>query len=171
MTEAEQPVSTTSQADKYPLATRLQRFLAVLIDEIIVLTILIPVAADSDYMKNLQQGLAPTYQDALLLNLAMVLLFILIHSYFLNRYGQTVGKRLMGVAIVNVKTGRILPLSKVIVLRYMPIWLASVIPFTSLLVPLFDALFIFRPDKRCIHDHIAGTKVIDVRPKPTPTLH
>lgn len=172
MSETEQPSNPASAADKYPLATRLQRFIAVLIDEIIALAILIPIVSDSDYMKNIQQGQVPTYTDALLLNLAMVLLFILLHSYFLNRYGQTIGKRIVGVAIVNISSGRILPLSKVIILRYLPLWLASVIPFTSLVVPLFDALFIFRPDRRCIHDHIAGTKVIDVRAaRQTRTLH
>jgi uncharacterized RDD family membrane protein YckC len=32
----------------------------------------------------------------------------------------------------------------------------------NLILPLLDALFIFRQDRRCIHDLIAGTKVVQL---------
>jgi hypothetical protein len=36
------------------------------------------------------------------------------------------------------------------------------IPFIGNFVNLADALFIFGEEHRCLHDHIAGTKVISV---------
>lgn len=162
MTEPEQ-TQADSQQEKYPLAGRFQRLVAVIIDEVIAIIILVPFISGSNYIKYMEQGQTPAYEDALLLVAAQILIFILLQSYFLSRYGQTIGKRMMGIAIVDFNTGRILPLGKLIMMRYTPIWIAAVIPVTSVIVPLIDALFIFRPDRRCIHDHIANTKVINVR--------
>ena len=46
-------------------------------------------------------------------------------------------------------------------LRLVPIHLISQVPFAGGFVGLADSLFIFRQDKRCIHDLIAGTKVVE----------
>jgi uncharacterized RDD family membrane protein YckC len=40
------------------------------------------------------------------------------------------------------------------------------IPVVNFILPLLDALFIFREDRRCIHDLIAGTKVIQLDGSP-----
>ena len=42
-------------------------------------------------------------------------------------------------------------------------WLAGRVPVVGILLRLVDILAIFRPDRRCIHDHLAKTKVIDLR--------
>jgi uncharacterized RDD family membrane protein YckC len=34
------------------------------------------------------------------------------------------------------------------------------IPYLGGIYGLVDALFIFRDDRRCVHDHIAGTRVV-----------
>ena len=34
------------------------------------------------------------------------------------------------------------------------------VPYLGMLFSLIDSLFIFRDDRRCIHDHIAGTRVV-----------
>jgi len=44
--------------------------------------------------------------------------------------------------------------------RYIPIWIVGLIPGVGIALTILDALFIFRDDRRCIHDLIAGTKVI-----------
>lgn len=88
--------------------------------------------------------------------------FLVLHGYLLSRYGQTIGKRIMGIAIVTMDN-RVPPFFQLIVQRYLIQWLAGRVPVVGGLLRLVDVLAIFRADKRCIHDHLAGTKVIDLR--------
>jgi uncharacterized RDD family membrane protein YckC len=39
----------------------------------------------------------------------------------------------------------------------------ALIPVIGGFLPLVDVLFIFRHDRRCIHDLLAGTNVVKVR--------
>jgi uncharacterized RDD family membrane protein YckC len=88
--------------------------------------------------------------------------FLLIHGYLLKKHGQTVGKYLWGIRIADLN-GNVPDIAKMLLLRYLPISLAALIPLTGGLLPLVDVLFIFRGDRRCIHDLLAGTKVVKVR--------
>ena len=88
--------------------------------------------------------------------------FFALHGYLLSRYGQTLGKRILGIAIVTLDN-RVPPFFQLITQRYLTQWLAGMIPFIGLFLRLVDILAIFRPDRRCIHDHLAKTKVIDLR--------
>lgn len=88
--------------------------------------------------------------------------FFALHGYLLSRYGQTLGKRIFGIAIVTLDN-RVPPFFQLITQRYLTQWLAGMIPFIGLFLRLVDILAIFRPDRRCIHDHLAKTKVIDLR--------
>jgi uncharacterized RDD family membrane protein YckC len=49
---------------------------------------------------------------------------------------------------------------QVIGLRYGTGFLATMIPFLGMFFGLADALLIFRRNRRCIHDLIAGTTVV-----------
>ncbi len=70
--------------------------------------------------------------------------------------GQTIGKRMLGVKIVN-DDGSPVPVGKVVFIRFAATQLlVSFIPFFGLI----DVLFIFRADRRCIHDMMASTKVV-----------
>ncbi len=88
--------------------------------------------------------------------------FFGLHGYLLSRYGQTIGKRMLGIAIVTMDN-RIPPFFQLIGQRYLTQWLAGMVPVIGILLRLVDILAIFRPDRRCIHDHLAKTKVIDLR--------
>jgi len=85
--------------------------------------------------------------------------FSLIHSYLLHVGGQTIGKKALGIKIVSVSHENV-PVFKILGLRYLPISLVSIIPILGQILPLVDVLFIFRDDRRCVHDLIAGTCVI-----------
>ena len=87
-------------------------------------------------------------------------IFAILHGYLLMKYGQTIGKRLVGTRIVSVHTGRIIPFWKVFFVRYLPVSIAAQVPLAGQLLVIINYLFIFRKDKRCIHDLIAGTRVI-----------
>lgn len=90
--------------------------------------------------------------------------FLVLHGFLLYQYGQTLGKRFMGIAIVTLDNRKpaFFPL---IVQRYFSQWLMGMVPMIGIPLRLADILMIFRGDKRCLHDLIAGTKVIDLRIK------
>ncbi len=116
--------------------------------------------------------------------IAVIFLFIL-NSIFLVKYRKTLGQKLFALDLV--KTNNELPsLFSIIVLRNIIFILSVFIPAGIMLIiglviypddpnhfiawrvsfPLFttsiiDYLFIFRKDRRCLHDLIAGTKVVE----------
>jgi len=76
---------------------------------------------------------------------------------WLHKYGQTVGKRLLGIKIVRSDRSRA-GLARIVFLRYIVSALPGVI--LSGLWTLIDVLFIFGEKRQCIHDKIADTIVV-----------
>lgn len=73
---------------------------------------------------------------------------------------QTIGKLLLGlqiVDIVNEEPGG--PLRAFLLRAFIPS-VIEMIPLLGFLFWVVDSCFIFREDRRCIHDLIAGTKVV-----------
>lgn len=78
----------------------------------------------------------------------------------LHRHGQSVGKRIVGIRIVRSDGSRC-ALGRIVGLRMGVPILISLIPFAGYVFGLLDPLSIFREERRCIHDHIADTIVVD----------
>lgn len=75
--------------------------------------------------------------------------------------GQTIGKRAVGVSIVRSDGSRA-ELWRLLLLRLLPVQLVQLVPLLGPIMGLVDPLFIFRDDRRCLHDLIADTKVVQV---------
>ncbi len=155
---SDSPVTSGEQE----LAGRGTRLAAAIIDGLILGLIVWPVAMSSDYWTRATQGQVGM-SDLLQLSLVSLIGYLVLHGYLLHKYGQTIGKRLLGIRIVSVFDGQIVSLGKVFGARYVPIQLAGIIPVIGNILPLVDVLFIFREDRRCLHDFIAGTKVVKAR--------
>lgn len=85
---------------------------------------------------------------------------ILVQATLLSLRGQTIGKIFTGLRIVRARTGAPAGFLHAFLLRgFLPRCLRHV-PLIGLLFWFVDNCFIFRADRRCIHDLIAGTKVI-----------
>ncbi len=90
---------------------------------------------------------------------------ILLQSLLLAARGQNLGKLICGVRIVSAETGQPAGFARTVLLRFiLPVtiiiglnMITGVIGFVFLMV---DFCFIFREDGRCLHDLIAGTKVV-----------
>jgi len=82
----------------------------------------------------------------------------------LTKEGQTIGKRAMSVRIVTFEGEENPGFGKAVVLRGVVPGAIGAIPIVGGIFSLVDILFIFRSDKRCIHDLLAGTKVVLARP-------
>jgi len=80
-----------------------------------------------------------------------------IQIYLLGTQGQTLGKRKVGIRIVKAGTGGKAGFVRNVLLRSVLNSILCVIP----LYGIIDILFIFTSDRRCIHDIIAGTIVIN----------
>ena len=89
-------------------------------------------------------------------------LFVAMNGYLLAKRGQTVGKWVVGTRIVYASNDGLPTLATTLGVRYGVVWLINLIPIVNNVFGLIDALFIFRRDRRCLHDLIAGTKVINV---------
>jgi uncharacterized RDD family membrane protein YckC len=94
------------------------------------------------------------------ISLLVLLSIPVVQVVMLSSSGQTIGKRALGIRIVKVDTGQNGGFVPNVLLRAWLIYLLSVIPILGTILGLVDVLFIFREDKRCIHDLIAGTHVI-----------
>jgi uncharacterized RDD family membrane protein YckC len=87
------------------------------------------------------------------------LVFVCYQMYSLTKRGQTLGKRWMKIRIVKVD-GSAPGFVHAVLLRAILGGVIGAIPYLGGLYGLVDALFIFRDDRRCVHDHIAGTRVV-----------
>jgi len=103
------------------------------------------------------------FLDDLLWTFGELAVFLVLHGYTLHTRGQTLGKVLLRMQIVSRFGYRVLPLSRVFILRYVPFYLVVLVPIFGPLLTVVEVLFIFGSDKRCLHDHIAGTIVIKYR--------
>lgn len=129
------------------LATLGQRFIGALVDGLISLVpyILIRESGPEDAMR----------LGALL---ALVLIFG-VQAYFLARDGQTLGKKAAGTRIVRVDDESNGGFFTNVLMRAIVSSLPNIVP----LYWFVDTLFVFRADRRCIHDLIAKTKVVKAR--------
>ena len=152
------PAAELQNPTELELAGRGQRLGAAVIDSLIAMTVIIPVMFFFGLFGEETKMSFLTNVSLVILNIAV---FIAVHGYSLKTSGQTVGKRLLGIRIVGLD-GQLRPLPDLILKRYIPISLAGVVPVVGSFLPLLDVILIFRNDRRCAHDFLAGTQVVKV---------
>jgi uncharacterized RDD family membrane protein YckC len=149
------------------LAGRFRRLVATLIDAILVPSLTLVLVMMAGVVED-----AEDYADIGLMIVWVLLLavasYMLLNGYGLWRRGQTLGKQVMGVAIVpstaagDGQYGRApAPLWKLICVRalFFPLLFLTVVPWIAAL-PIIDQLMIFRKNRRCLHDLVCGTVVV-----------
>ncbi len=100
--------------------------------------------------------------------------YLLLNGYLLWHRGQTLGKALLGIAVVRAPayltglpdgTFETVPVAfwKLLCIRalFFPLLFVGIVPYFTIL-PLLDQLFIFGRQRRCLHDWISGTLVVRV---------
>ena len=152
------------------LATLGQRFQAAVLDKVIFPTVmLVPFILGFDLLglnAGVDENFTVPFATQLKVSVLEILLFMALNSYLLKEYGQTLGKRIVGIAVIG-ENGNKLTLQDMIVKRYLPFWLVAYLPFFGLIITLANYLAIFRGDRRrCLHDDLAKTLVVKM-PKGT----
>ena len=88
-------------------------------------------------------------------------LFLLVQGYLLHTQGQTIGKKMLKIRIVSLDD-ELLGIGQLYFVRYLTFSLIAQIPIIGAFISMVNVLFIFGQDRRCLHDRLAGTKVIEV---------
>ncbi len=158
-------LTTEAPPVQYPLASRAHRLAAALLDDLIALLVVLPLASYYDVFGIVERTKELPIGIVVNINIIAFAAFVCIHGYWLYNFGQTLGKKAMGIAIATMDY-QVPAFNRVIALRYLPFRVAGVIPVIVIKVlPIVDILFIFRKDRRCLHDLLAGTQVIDISGK------
>ena len=145
------------------LASRGKRLAAAIIDIIIFLPLVIIIASPLGLIDTEVTDEPPPFDLEQTLQLFIIgqVLFLLVQGYLLHSRGQTIGKVLLKIQIVATNGDR-LGLGKLYFVRYFVFSLLAQIPVIGAVVALANILFIFGKEKKCLHDRLAGTKVIDL---------
>lgn len=143
-------------------ASRSRRLVAALIDTIINASIIVPLMWFGGAFDHLDEGGELPFLDTLGYGMLGFAVTFALNAYFLKRDGQTIGKKCVGIRITDLE-GRKAPLANIIFLRYLPVSIVSIIPHVGQLLALIDVLPIFGKNRRCLHDRIAGTRVLNVK--------
>ncbi len=141
------------------LAPLSARFWGAMVDGLFGLGSALALYGSLDIWDQIVAGTVPT-MVLVQVGVLGLLFFCLIHGYTLATRGQTLGKVLAQTQIVSIEDNSLLPVWKILLLRYAPITVVTMIPIIGNFATLIDIIYILRDDRRCIHDHIAGTKVI-----------
>lgn len=135
------------------LAARSTRLGAAILDGLVLLAAIVPGAILMGVM-----GKRDMVVGAIVMGLAWFGLSVY-QWYLISTTGQSLAKRWLGIKIVKVDGSPVDFVSGVI-LRGWVVGLMGAIPYIGSFVGLIDALMIFGAEQRCLHDQIAGTKVI-----------
>lgn len=153
------------------LAGRFTRFAAAMVDGILVMLFIIPVQYLTGFLQQAQTGAVGIGEQLLMTAFGFLVMFAL-NGYLLANRGQTIGKFLTKIQIVDYQSDRLVSLSTILIYRYL--W---ILPITILvifipgstddaliqLLSFLDVVLIFRADRRCLHDLLAGTHVVQFR--------
>lgn len=155
-------VTTAESSEEVLLATLGQRFGGAIIDGVLALLYSLPITWMLGVWGDAMAGREPSFGTNLTMALTAGILFFVVHGYLLKNQGQTIGKKLVGIRIVNMQDQQA-EFPKQILWRYLPLFGLNLIPIAGPLLGLLDVLFIFGSERRCVHDLIAGTRVVQVR--------
>lgn len=145
-------------AQERELASRWQRLGASCIDGLIYSVFVLSLMYFSGMFDNLSRGAEADPMKILPIQLAGLLVFVLLNGQLLVKYGQTIGKRVVGIQIVALDNSKMT--TQQLVTRYAVYFLIGLLPIVGSLASFVNVLIIFGAEKRCGHDYAAKTKVV-----------
>jgi uncharacterized RDD family membrane protein YckC len=152
-------VADIAPAGAQELAGRGLRLGGAIIDVLILLAIMLPLMFVGGYFSGMMSGVKPAFGTQLMWGVLGFIIFVAVQGVPLNASGQTWGKKLLKMKIVDL-AGNQPSLATLIGKRYLPVQAIGLIPVVGGLFGFVNVLFIFGEERRCIHDLIAGTRVV-----------
>ena len=136
------------------LAERSTRLRAAIIDYLIFV---VPMAA---MLIPIAMSRGRTVGTGIIFGALVFAAIVVANGLLLARNGQTIGKKSSGIRVVR-SDGSDAGFVRLFFLRGGLSWLIAAIPAIGSLYALVDVLCIFRSDRRCLHDLIADTMVVE----------
>lgn len=163
------PIPTQPFNGQLQLATPSERFTGAIIDGLLGLVTIIPIWGAFYFLgviKSMEDFEELSFGYDSLLTVLYFALFVAIQWKFLKETGQTIGKKVAKTRIVTME-GNKPKINDLLFKRYAFVNLISLIPVVGGIVSLVDVLLVFKKDRRCLHDMIAGTQVVKFPPGQT----
>lgn len=160
------PVLTVPAGGTLELATLSERFFGAFMDGLIGLVVAIPLwfvfyflGVFRSWAEMGQIGLGFT----VLLTVIHFPLYMAVQWSSLKTTGQTLGKKMAKTRIVTMD-GKKPEMNDLVFKRYAFVTFINLIPMVGGVLSLVDALLVFKADRRCLHDLVAGTQVVKFPP-------
>jgi uncharacterized RDD family membrane protein YckC len=143
-----------------PLAGRGRRFVATLIDVVLVPVVAILLMLVTGVLEHASDWSTSAMPFARMIGLGLAS-YLLLNLWLLWTRGQTVGKAMMGIMTVDAKSGERVPIWRLFIrgLFFPTLYMIVLVPYIAL-IPVVDQALIFRKDRRCVHDWICRTAVV-----------
>ncbi|NRB39794.1 MAG: RDD family protein [Pseudomonadales bacterium] len=145
--------------DDRVLASRWSRLWASMLDALTITPITVPLMYFTGGFDGISEGVQPSLSYTLVIALIGAIVFLVIHGKIIIRDGQTWGKKALNIKIVTMSGEH--PSIQTLAKRYGFYWGVPQIPTIGQFLSIINILFIFSKSKRCIHDHVAGTRVVE----------
>lgn len=158
------PQSVVADVTSGPeLAGRGARLGAAILDGVIAAVVIMPIMFFGGYFTAATQaamaGEQLGYGVQFVWGLLGLVVFFAIQFVPLKQSGQTWGKKIVGVRIIALD-GTQPGIGVLLGRRYLFSNGVALVPMIGWVLSLVNILFIFRGDKRCLHDLVAGTQVV-----------
>jgi len=161
----EREFASDARIDAVPelvLAGRGERLGGFIIDALIMMAIVLPAMYMGGYFEGVMSGVKPSFASEVTWKLVGFAIFTVVQGIPLANDGQTWGKKALKMKIVDM-SGAKPEFGRMLLLRYGVGQVIGMVPWLGAIYFFADSLFVFRGDKRCIHDLIAGTRVVVAR--------
>lgn len=149
------PFQPDPDAQPGELASLLSRFLAALIDGLLIA---IPVSILTFPLWWI--AIVPQLVISIIGFALAFAIFAAINFKLLAKSGQTIGKRVMNLKIVK-GDGELMDAQQLLIKRYGVFWLLGAIPYIGPILALINVLLVFRQSRKAGHDEVAGTQVVN----------
>lgn len=148
------------ESTEIELASRLSRLGAAIIDSIIIMAITLPLMYFTGGFEVMQNDGEVSWQYNLMIGGVGIAAFFLINANLLMKQGQTIGKKALEIRIVDLD-GNLPRVKSHLLPRYSAYFIPGYIPIIGSLLSMANVLFIFGKQRRCVHDLIGRTRVVN----------
>ncbi|NWK73701.1 RDD family protein [Acinetobacter cumulans] len=122
------------------------------------ITAVMDASTNPTVIQNLQNQIFDMFsQQAWMAMTAYLVIMLMVQAYFITKSGQSIGKKITKIQIVDAESGEQVSTLRAFTLRSIVFILIN---FMFLMVAIVDYLFAFGAKRQTLHDKLAKTKVI-----------
>ncbi|MEM0897098.1 MAG: RDD family protein [Verrucomicrobiota bacterium] len=142
------------------LASRWRRLGGSLLDSLVMMVLILPLMFMLGMFDRIDAQGRMSLGDTILASVIGIACFMAINGMLIYKHGQTVGKRILGMRVVNLDGTQVEGNRYVVRRLLLPFWIIPQIPLVGQIFGIVNVLLIFRKDHNCLHDDFARTRVI-----------